>query len=136
MVLSYAATVGCILVTIVACALARVLIQVLQLGIGGAAFLAQNHARHGDTFSIGALPPRLVFLFDPAAVRQFFTAPVDEVDFCAAVEHFTQRVFQVTPCCNMRPIPEHADASCAYLTTHCSCSCATIVRWTAGMVQM
>lgn len=81
--------------SIVACALARVLFQVLQFGIGGAAFLAQSHARRGDAFSIGAIPPRLVFLFDPAAIRQFFTAPVEQIDFRAAVEHFTQRVFQV-----------------------------------------
>ena len=93
--LSYIATLACILATAIGCALARVLVQVLQLGIGGVAFLSQSHARHGDAFTIGALPPRLVFLRDPAAVRHFFTAPVDEVDFRAAVEHFTQRIFQV-----------------------------------------
>lgn len=98
-VLSYTATVAAILGSIVACALARVLIQVLQLGIGGAAFLAQSHARHGDAFVIGATPPRLVFLFDPSAIRQFFTAPVEQIDFRAAVEHFTQRVFQVIRVC-------------------------------------
>jgi hypothetical protein len=94
--LSYSATLACILATVVGCALARVLMQVLQLGIGGVAFLAQSHARCGDAFTIGALPPRLVFLRDPAAVRHFFTAHVEEVDFRAAVEHFTQRVFQVS----------------------------------------
>lgn len=74
----------------------KALVQMLQLAIGGAAFLQQSRARCGDAFAVGVLPPRLVFLFDPAAIRHFFTAPVDQIDFRAAVEHFTQRVFQLS----------------------------------------
>lgn len=86
----------------------RVIFQVLQLGAGGAAFLAAKWTQHGDVVTIGAFPPRLVFLFDPAAIRQFFTAPIDQIDFHMAVEHFTERVFQVgivgySGCCAMCP---------------------------------
>lgn len=95
MILPHVTALLCALVPTLVWIVGKALLQVLQLGIGGAAFLEQSRARSGDAFAIGVLPPRLVFLFDPAAIRQFFTAPVDQIDFRAAVEHFTQRVFQV-----------------------------------------
>ena len=73
----------------------RAVIQIVQLSVGGTAFLAVSKAAKGDAVTIGILPPRLLFLHDPVAVRRFFTADVENIDFRAAVEHFTQRIFQV-----------------------------------------
>ena len=73
----------------------RVVLQIVQLSVGGTAFLAVSKAAQGDAVTIGILPPRLLFLHDPAAVRLFFTADIEEIEFRAAVEHFTQRIFQV-----------------------------------------
>ncbi len=76
-------------------AAARVIQQVLALGTGGVAFLAYQRETHGDAFQIGTFTPQLVVLFDPAAIRLFFTAPVEQIKFHLAVEHITHRVFEV-----------------------------------------
>jgi cytochrome P450 len=69
------------------------------LGAHGADFLAACRARHGDAFSFPLLvgQPSMTWVFAPAALRFFFTAPESALVFAPAVEAFTQRVFGLTP---------------------------------------
>ncbi len=50
-----------------------------------------NTARQSDW----SIPAASGVPFDPVAICQFFTSPIDTMDFRAVVDHFMQRVFLV-----------------------------------------
>lgn len=55
------------------------------------------HVQYGDAFTLGLPGQRMTFIFSPAAVQHFFTAPDSQLSFVPAVLQFTQRVFGLPP---------------------------------------
>lgn len=69
----------------------------LALGRGGAAFLRRCRCKHGDAFSLALAGQRMTFVFAPAALQAYFSAPDSVLTFAPAVEQFTHRNFLLPP---------------------------------------
>ncbi|PRW32663.1 24-hydroxycholesterol 7-alpha-hydroxylase [Chlorella sorokiniana] len=69
----------------------------LALGSGGADFLRRCREQHGDAFTLRLLGQRMTFVFAPAALQRYFTAPDTLLTFAPAVQQFTHRVFGLPP---------------------------------------
>lgn len=67
----------------------------LALGRHGAAYLRRCRRRHGDAFVLRLGTQRMLFVFAPATLQAYFTAPL--LTFAPAVEQFTNRCFGLAP---------------------------------------
>eukprot|EP01023_Acetabularia_acetabulum_P006334 TRINITY_DN12647_c0_g1_i1.p1 TRINITY_DN12647_c0_g1~~TRINITY_DN12647_c0_g1_i1.p1 ORF type:complete len:506 (+),score=46.06 TRINITY_DN12647_c0_g1_i1:52-1569(+) len=65
----------------------------IALGLGGSQFLQKCRNKYGTFFRLKIFGQEMVFIFDPASIKYYFTAPESDLQIQKAVEHFTQRIF-------------------------------------------
>ncbi|EFN50765.1 hypothetical protein CHLNCDRAFT_142513 [Chlorella variabilis] len=68
--------------------------SVLALGSRGAAFLQECRQKYGSAFTLRLAGQRMTFVFAPAALQHYFSAPDTQLTFAPA---FTHRVFGLPP---------------------------------------